>query len=64
MGDEDYYDQDETDRKLREYTKLMKLHRELAGLYRSRSTDRRTIATLWHHVDALELSLRAEGVEL
>ena len=58
------YNQAEVDRQLLKYLKLMGLHRELAGHYRAKSKDRRTIANLWYHIDGLELDLRAEGVEL
>lgn len=58
------YDQTSVDHKLLKYLKLMRLHRELAGLYRSKSKDRRTIANLWYHIDGLEMDLRAEGIEL
>ena len=58
------YNQDAVDRQLMKYLKLMRLHRELAGLYRSKSKDRRTIANLWYHIDGLELDLRADGVVL
>lgn len=46
------------------YLKLQRLHTELASLYRTKSRDRRTIANLWYNIDALELDLRADGVEL
>lgn len=58
------YDQVEVDRNLIKYLKLMRLHTELSGYYRSRSKDRKTIANLWYHIDGLELDLRADGVIL
>jgi len=58
------YDQEGVDRQMMKYLKLMGLHMELSGLYRAKSKDRRTIATLWYYIDGLELDLRAEGVIL
>lgn len=58
------YNQDVVDRQILKYLKLMNLHRELSGYYRSRSKDRRSISNLWYHIDGLELDLRAEGVDI
>lgn len=55
---------EEVDRQVLKYLKLMRLHQELAGLYRAKSRDRRTIANLWYYIDGLELDLRSEGVAL
>lgn len=62
--DELPYSVEAAERTWMKYLKLERLHRELAGYYRAKSTDRRTIANLWYHIDALELDLRAEGVVL
>lgn len=58
------YDTEGVDRQLMKYLKLMRLHHELASLYRAKSKDRRTISNLWYHIDGLELDLRADGVRL
>ena len=55
---------DAAERVIQKYLKLMSLHRELASLYRTKSSDRRTIANLWYYIDGLEIDLRAEGVKL
>ena len=58
------YGLEDAERVMLKIVKLDNLHRELAGYYRSKSSDRRTISTLWYLIDGLELDLRAEGVEL
>jgi hypothetical protein len=58
------YKQDLADAVWLKYLKLMRLHRELASLYRAKSSDRRTISSLWYFIDGLELDLRHEGVVL
>jgi hypothetical protein len=58
------YDSDHAERLWMKYLKLQRLHTELAGYYRAKSTDRKTIANLWYHIDGLELDLRSEGVTL
>jgi hypothetical protein len=58
------YAAEHADRQIMKYLKLMRLHRELASLYRTKSKDRRSISNLWYHIDGLELDLRSEGVEL
>lgn len=58
------FDPVRTEAVMHKYIKLMNLHRELAGYYRAKSRDYRTMANLWYHIDGLELDLRAEGVEL
>lgn len=55
---------EEVSRGVLKYLKLMRLHMELASLYRAKSRDRRTISNLWYMIDGLELDLRSEGVEL
>ena len=50
--------------KYRKYHQVMNLHHELASLYRSKSTDRKTIARLWAAIDTAELELTYMGVEL
>ena len=63
MG-ENTYNAVETEYKIQQYVKLLNLHRELASLYRAKSRDRRTIATLWYYIDGIELELRSLGVEI
>lgn len=58
------YDPVRTENNMQKYIKLMNLHRHLASLYRSKSNDHRTKATLWYYIDGLELDLRSEGVKL
>ena len=62
MG-ENTYNAVEIEYKIQQYIKLLNLHRELASLYRAKSRDRRTIATLWYYIDGIELELRSLGVE-
>lgn len=64
MSDNLPYDPVRTEVTMQKYLKLMRLHQHLAGYYRAKSRDRRTIANLWHHIDGLELDLRADGVVL
>ena len=58
------YDPSRTEQVVQKYIKLMGLHRELSSLYRSKSRDHRTIASLWYHIDGLELELESAGVVL
>lgn len=50
--------------KWRKYQQVMALHYELASLYRSKSTDRKTISRLWAMIDEAEFDLIYMGVEL
>lgn len=47
-----------------EAARVLGLHRELAYLYRSTSSDKRTIARLWELIDEGEYALRLVGVHL
>jgi len=47
-----------------EAARILGLHRELAYLYRTKSSDKRTIKALWESIDEGEYGLRAIGVEL
>lgn len=58
------HDPQDVSHQVLKYLKLMRLHRELSGLYRTKSRDRKTIARLWYIIDGLELDLRSEGVAL
>ncbi len=47
-----------------EAARVLGLHRELASLYRTKSTDKRTIQRLWELIDEGENALRLVGVQL
>lgn len=47
-----------------EVARVLALHRELASLYRTRSSDRKTIRQLWELIDEGEFALRTVGVFL
>ncbi len=47
-----------------EAARVLSLHRELASLYRNKSTDTRTIKKLWELIDEGEFGLRLVGVYL
>ncbi len=47
-----------------EAARVLALHRELASLYRNKSTDKRTIDRLWELIDEGEYALRLVGVQL
>lgn len=47
-----------------EAARVYRLHNELANLYRSNSTDKRTINTLWERIEEGEAALALVGVNL
>lgn len=48
----------------KEIYQVTQLHRELASLYRTKSTDRRTINALWNAIEEKEAILFLEGIDL
>jgi len=59
-----WHDPDEAKWVWTEAARVLGLHRELANLYRNRSTDTRTIRRLWELIEEGEYALRLVGVNL